>query len=171
MRPTALLALIAPLALVVACSQEPAKEPASAPAAAPETPPVLGGVALDAPLRAVGTEPFWAVEINPDGLVYSGVDRPEQRAANPGPVIQGTTAVYATATGAGTTLVVTLMDTDCSDGMSDRTYPLTARVEIGDETLNGCAAPVAFLDSTDERGEPRTPQGPAEGSAEALAEG
>jgi uncharacterized membrane protein len=31
--------------------------------------------------------------------------------------------------------------------MSDRTYPLTARVEAGSQTLNGCAASVAFLNS------------------------
>lgn len=157
MRPTVLLALIAPLALAVACSQEPPQEAATTPA--PETPTVLGGVDLGQPLRAIGTEPFWAVEIRPDALVYSGLDRPEQRASNPEPVIQGTTAVYATATGAGTTLVVTLIDTDCSDGMSDRTYPLAARVEIGEETLNGCAASVDFLMNTDEQGQPRPPAG------------
>jgi uncharacterized membrane protein len=61
--------------------------------------------------------------------------------------VQGTTAVYASAAEDGTALVVTLIATECSDGMSDRTYPLTARVELGGQTLNGCAASVAFLDS------------------------
>ena len=141
MRPI-LLAL--PLLALAACSQgttESAAPPADAPAV------VLAGVDLNQPLRAVGTEPFWGVDITPSGLTYSGLDRPEQRAANPGPVIQGTTAVYATATEGGTTLVVTLIATECSDGMSDRVYPLTARVELGEETLNGCAASVAFLNS------------------------
>ena len=55
----------------------------------------------------------------------------------------------------GQALSVTLIETACSDGMSDRTYPLTARVEIGAEVLNGCAASVDFLMNTDERGEPR----------------
>ena len=39
-----------------------------------------------------------------------------------------------------TPLNVMLIATECSDGMSDRVYPLTARVEIGDDTLTGCAA-------------------------------
>ncbi len=50
----------------------------------------------------------------------------------------GTTAVYSGTTDSGQTLVLTLIATECSDGMSDRLYPLTARVELGEETLNGC---------------------------------
>ena len=141
MRP--LLLTLSVLALS-ACSQD-ATETA---APANESPPVfLAGVDLAQPLRALGTEPFWAVDITPSGLAYSGLDRPAQRAPNPGPVIQGTTAVYATATESGPALVVTLIATECSDGMSDRVYPLTARIELGEETLNGCAASTAFLDS------------------------
>ena len=139
----ALVASAALLALT-ACS-EPAVESA-APAPAP-APTILGGVDLGQPLRAIGTEPFWSVEITPETLAYSAVDSSGLRADNPGPTLQGTTAVYAAAAGDGTTLVVTLIATECSDGMSDRTYPLTARVEVGRQTLNGCAASVAFLNS------------------------
>lgn len=136
--------LVLPLLALAACSQgagEPVPDPADSP------PVMLAGVDLNQPLRALGTEPFWGVDITPSGLTYSGVDRPGQRAANPGPVVQGTTAVYATANEGGATLVITLIATECSDGMSDRVYPLTARVELGDETLNGCAAPIAALNS------------------------
>ena len=42
-------------------------------------------------------------------------------------------------------LNVVLIATECSDGMSDRTYPLTAKVEIGDDELTGCAAPASML--------------------------
>ena len=145
MRPISAIILPAvflPLALVAACS-EPAEKAPPPPAVVPAA--MLGGVDLNAPMRALGTEPFWGVDFTADSLVYSGVDRPEQRASKPEPVIQGTTAVYTAATQGGTVLVVTLIATECSDGMSDRTYPLTARVEIGPETLNGCAASTAFL--------------------------
>jgi len=136
------------LALIAAaCSEAPVETPAPAEAPAPV---VLGGVDLNAPLRALGTEPFWGVDISPDGLVYSAVDSEGMRADNPGPTIQGTTAVFASATEDGTALVVTLIATECSDGMSDRIYPLTARVELGGQTLNGCAADFAFLN-----GDPR----------------
>lgn len=152
MRALAFLAPAAVLALA-ACSQGEAPEP-SAPEPA-ESEIVLGGVDLNEPLRALGNEPFWAVNIDEGGLVYSGVDRPEQTAPNAGPRIAGTTAIWSGETDKGQALSVTLIETDCSDGMSDRTYPLTARVEIGEETLNGCAASVDFLMNTDERGEPR----------------
>lgn len=139
------IALVAAAGLVLAvaaCSESTVETPEPA---APAAPVILGGVNLNGSLRALGTEPFWGVDINPDGLVYTAVDSPEIRAANPGPTVQGTTAVYASATEDGTALVVTLIATECSDGMSDRTYPLTARVELGGQTLNGCAADYAFL--------------------------
>ncbi len=135
--PMAVLAL-------AACTDPAPTEPAPAPT---PTPAVLGGVDLTQPVRALGTEPFWSVEITPQDLAYTAVDAVEIRAPNPGPTIQGTTAVYAAAAPDGTALVVTLIATECSDGMSDRTYPLTARVELGPQTLNGCAASVAFLTS------------------------
>ncbi|WP_262422245.1 hypothetical protein [Brevundimonas denitrificans] len=76
---------------------------------------------LTEPLRALGTEPFWAVNIDGDGLVYSGVDRPEERAPNAGPQMAGTTAMWSGQTDQGRVLSVTLIETPCSDGMSDRT--------------------------------------------------
>lgn len=139
------LVLAAGLA-VAACSQPEAVAPA------PVETRALAGVNLDETVRVLGTEPFWSVEITPDALVYSGVDRPERRADNPGPSMQGTVATWTTATSDGAPLVITLSATDCSDGMSDRTYPLAARVEIGGETLTGCAASAAAIMSVGEQG-------------------
>lgn len=130
--------------------------------AAPEPtapPPVLAGVNLTEPVRVTGTEPFWAIDLTGEELVYAGVDRPEQRAPQPKASLQGTVARFATRTTAGTPLELTLAATECSDGMSDRIYPLTAIVKVGEETLNGCAAPTAALSVA---GAP----GPAASSAE-----
>lgn len=148
MRLALIFATAAALTILAACSQ-PASNKAPA---APVEARTLAKVDLDQPLRVLGTEPFWAVEITPAGLTYSGVDRPEQKAANPGPALQGTVATWTTETEAKTPLVVTLTATDCSDGMSDRTYPLTARVEIGGESLTGCAAAVAAIEKAGESG-------------------
>ncbi|MEH6665088.1 MAG: hypothetical protein V7678_09560 [Brevundimonas sp.] len=146
------LAFLAVLSLA-ACSQDEAPDTSGPEAAAPRA--ELGGVDLTEPLRALGTEPFWAVNIGDDGLVYSGVDRPEERAPNAGPQMAGTTASWSGRTDRGRELDVTLIETPCSDGMSDRTYPLTARVQIGEEVLNGCAASVEFLTGADEQGRPQ----------------
>ncbi len=157
--PLRLLSVAAASLILVGCS-DPGKERmvergAPAPGGAPSAEPaVLNGVDLSEPLHVLGTEPFWSVRIRADRLEYEGVDRPLRRAANPGPQVQGTTAVWATATDDGQALVVTLAATPCSDGMSDRIYPFTARVEIGAESLNGCAAPQSFIDTTGEDGRP-----------------
>lgn len=148
MRLAILFAAAATLTTLAACSQPTAEKAPAAPAEAR----TLAKVDLDQPLRVLGTEPFWAVEITPAGLTYSGVGRPEQKAANPGPALQGTVAVWTTQTEARTPLVVTLMATDCSDGMSDRTYPLTAKVEIGGESLTGCAASISAIEKAGESG-------------------
>lgn len=145
-------ALTALAALSLAACSPPAEAP-KAPEPAPAEPaPVLGGVDLSQPLRAIGTEPFWAVELTGAEMVYSGVDRPEQRAPQGDPVVRGTMATWESTTGAGNPLKVTLTATDCSDGMSDRTYPLTAMVEVGGELLMGCAATVSAIMSTGESG-------------------
>ena len=147
MRIPALFSL-ATLALA-ACSPSP-----DTPAAPPidVSPATLAGVDLGRPIRALGNEPFWAVTIKPEGIVYSGVDRPEQTADNPGPLLQGTTARYEATTGTGKPLTVALIATTCSDGMSDRTYPLTAVVKVDGETLTGCAASVSALATAGESG-------------------
>ena len=137
--------------LTLAACSPPAETPKE-PDPAPQPSPVLAGVDLTRPLRAVGTEPFWAVELTGSEMVYSGADRPEERAPQGQPTMQGTMAIWEATTGAGNPLKVTLMATDCSDGMSDRTWPLTAMVQIGDETLMGCAATVSAIMSTGESG-------------------
>ncbi|MGZ9114744.1 MAG: COG3650 family protein [Brevundimonas sp.] len=144
-----LIALAVSALILSACSQ--AEEPAPPPPA-PAPGPVLAGVDLAKPTRALGTEPFWSVELTGTEMVYTTPEPPEQRAPQPAPVVQGTTATWETRTAAGTALSVTLVATECSDGMSDRTYPLTAMVKIGETSLTGCAASSAAIMSTGESG-------------------
>ena len=130
----------APLLTLAACS-DPAPTPPPAPAPPPPAPSaVFGGLDLSQPFTVRGTEPFWVVAVTPQTLDYSGVDRPQQTAANPGPVISVGAAVYTVTTSLNNPLVVTLtVDPTCSDGMSETVYPLAAQVQIGSETLTGCA--------------------------------
>jgi uncharacterized membrane protein len=143
-----ILCSLAVLALA-ACSPETDTPDPTEP---PPAPVELGGVDLTQPLRALGTEPFWGVDITAETLVYSGVDRPEQTARHDGPEVQGTVATWSGILADGGRLDLTLMATECSDGMSDRTYPLTARLVVGDETLNGCAATVSAIMNSGESG-------------------
>ena len=147
---TALAPCLAALALA-ACSP-PAETPDPSEPEAPAAPPVLAGIDLTQPLHVAGNEPFWAIRMTGSEMVYSGVDRPEQRAPQGRPTMQGTMAVWETTTGAGNELKVTLSATDCSDGMSDRVWPLTALVEIGEERLMGCAATASAHQAAGESG-------------------
>lgn len=147
---TALAALIAAGLSVAGCYDR--EDNAPQPAPQPTTAAMLGDVDLSRPVRAVGTEPFWGVEITPDALVYTRLDQPDQRAPNRGVTVQGTVATFTTTTNLNRPLNVSLIATECSDGMSDRTYPLTARVQIGDQTLTGCAASASALTAAPESG-------------------
>ncbi|KQW86389.1 COG3650 family protein [Brevundimonas sp. Root1279] len=152
------LSAVALCLLAAACGPS-AEEPEAAPEpAAP--PPVLAGVDLTEPVRALGTEPFWSVDLTGEEVVFRGVDRPEQRAPQPKASVQGTVVRLESQTTAGTPIVITLASTECSDGMSERIYPLTAIVKVGEETLNGCAASTAAIMTAGE-------QGPVTASAEA----
>jgi uncharacterized membrane protein len=106
----------------------------------------LGGVDLGKPMRALGTEPFWGIEMRPQELVFTGVDRPEFHAPNPGARIEGEIAVIAARDPRGLALTIKLTPAKCSDGMSDWVYPLEAEVQLGPETLKGCAAPQTLLE-------------------------
>ena len=150
MRLTALAVSACILAALSACSSE-TSEPAPAPAPV-EPAAVLAGVDLTKPVRVAGTEPFWAIELTGTEMVYSGVDRPEQRAPQPHPLVQGTVANYQATTTSGTKIAIMLAATECSDGMSDRVYPLTAQVKVGEEELSGCAAPSAAVAAAGESG-------------------
>jgi uncharacterized membrane protein len=141
---------LAAVLLVGACSPSndagiKAEEPASAPAATPPTPtPAPAAAAASAPLdpafagdlNALGTEPFWGVEVRGKSLTLTRPDHPDLTGAHQGPRTLGDAAVWD---GAG--LRLTLRKGTCSDGMSDNTYPLTAEVEVAGQTLKGCAKP------------------------------
>ena len=85
-----------------------------------------------------GTEPFWGGEVSGDRLTYSTPDNPEgtdiaiERFAG-----QGGLAFSGTLDGSPFDMTVT--PGECSDGMSDRTYPYTVTLRIGDATREGCA--------------------------------
>jgi heat shock protein HslJ len=106
----------------------------------------------DAHYRAIGTEPFWDLEIGRD-LVFTdrGSDiSVTQRAPAP---IQGTAGpIYRTPR-----LDVNITHTRCSDGMSDRTYPDTVHVTVDGRQYRGCGAPIAFFSQVGETGQPNYP--------------
>ncbi|ESQ74458.1 COG3650 family protein [Asticcacaulis sp. AC402] len=148
------IALIALLALgLAACEPEiSGGEPAAAPEppatpggpTVPEAPKkVIGGVDLSQPVNLVGTEPFWSVKVDGATMTYSS----PEASGKPYP-LETTKIVNSKAELAGGGLSVTLTAGTCSDGMSDRVYPLTAVVKLDGKTLNGCAISAAEMAQT-----------------------
>lgn len=122
---------------------------------------MLGGVDLLQPIRALGNEPFWGVDIQSDRLIFEGVNRPREVASR-GATRPANGAITITGrTDRGRDLAVTLIENVCSDGMSDRVYPLTVQVQIGSERLQGCA-----ISSTEIYAETRSTPSPRTASAQ-----
>lgn len=129
------LRLTVPLVLLLAaCSQTPGEISQDTQA--------FDGIAAEASISVLGTEPFWALEIAPEGdghtAIYSSPENLEgarfavdRFAGNNGVSFSGTLD--------GEAMSAAITPGDCSDGMSDRSYPYTATVSLGDSTLFGCA--------------------------------
>lgn len=135
-------------AFLAACRQS--SSASTQPPVAPPPPPSQAGACLMQgadkidmkPLKAVGTEPFWGARIDGRCVTYN---HPEDQ--------QGTRiwTRYAkigagqswTGTHGGKPFVLKIRpQKDCSDGMSDRVYPLAVDLTVNGEERKGCAAPV-----------------------------
>ena len=126
---------------------QPAAPPADAPAApAAATPVASGGMDISQPITARGTEPFWAVEIT-DGTKFRLMrpDNPDLTAEAPGAAMSPGGVTWVAKSAKGEQLTVTLKMGECSDGMSDLKYQMSAEITLLSETLKGCAAKTADL--------------------------
>jgi len=101
------------------------------------------GIAPNSSITLTGAEPFWGLEIEPEGDgKYSArfnhsedIDGSEFIATR----FAGNNGLGFSGTLDGKAVHVALTPGECSDGMSERTYPFTATLALGDEVLFGCA--------------------------------
>ena len=97
------------------------------------------GALTAGPLRALGTEPFWALDVDSSGLRFktpedtSGVRFPPLALT-----VIGDTVVWSGQM-ESTTIEARIWPEKCSDGMSDREYPYAARVSVSGTMYRGCA--------------------------------
>ena len=142
----------APLSAPPAASSQPVAANEVSPAAAPAGDRqadsanaclMQGGERLSvAPLRGLGTEPFWAVRIEGRCVTYS---HPEDQAGTrvwtrhtPGP--GGGT--WSGVLGGRPFELRIRAEPGCSDGMSDNRYPLAVELTVQGELRHGCAKPM-----------------------------
>jgi uncharacterized membrane protein len=90
-----------------------------------------------------GTEPFWAVTVSRRGIVYTAPDTKPQSFPYVAPIAaQGRpldlVRVYRLQ-GPANHLLIIKKEKACSDGMSDRQYPYSATLVLGNTVREGCA--------------------------------
>jgi uncharacterized membrane protein len=120
------------------CGAESSRQ--SADSSAPAVPFDSTTVAIMAePLRALGTEPFWALDVDSNGLRFITPDDTSGiRFAPIVPTVVSDTVVWS-GQAEGMAIEVRVWTSKCSDGMSDREYPYASRVAIGGIAYRGCA--------------------------------
>jgi len=105
-----------------------------------------GAVKADSALVALGNEPFWNVRVTSGEILYRDPEHQDgYRFPSVAPVEEGDAHVYRARRDippgdpGPRTLELRIRQGTCSDGMSDRTYPMTAELKLGDRAYTGCA--------------------------------
>ncbi len=88
-------------------------------------------------VRFLGTEPFWGGSVAGDQMTY---ETPEKPAGERITVARfaGRGGLSYSGTLAGAKLTMTITPGSCRDGMSDRRFPFTVTLQIGEELRSGC---------------------------------
>ena len=107
------LLLLAPLLALGGCLQHPDPPPA--------------------PYRAIGTEPFWNLLIDPINLTFTQPEGAPVTQPTPKVIIGIAGEIYQTQR-----INVNIVHAQCSDGMSDRVYPDKVQVMVDGRQYNGC---------------------------------
>ena len=93
-------------------------------------------------IRAIGTEPFWGARVEGRCVTYS---TPENQAGvRIWTRFEGTSesGQWTGALGGQPFVMRTRPEPGCSDGMSDRVYPVAVDLIVGGEERSGCAEPL-----------------------------
>ena len=110
--------------------------PSATPVATPKDQAPVGDIPVR--FRAIGTEPFWSVQVQDGTLTYSTPEMPDGLTV-PATMRRSGEAMIHSATIDGKPLELEVTRQTCSDGMSDTVYPLAVIRRIGPDVQRGCA--------------------------------
>lgn len=112
-------------------------KPTASPVASPSSIPSVPAL-VKAHFQALGTEPFWSLEVLDGQLRYSSPDNPDGTTF---PAVGRKAGDAYTYSGMmeGKSVLLSILEGTCSDGMSDTTYPYTATFTLDGKTERGCA--------------------------------
>lgn len=133
------------LLLLVACAraEQPASDTATITATEPEIitdADTLGPQPQPPAFQLIGTEPFWGLRIDGDGMTFTTpVDTAGERFPASTPVMVGDTLRWNSLDRAGRMVEALVVPATCSDGMSDKQWSHRAQLTIGRDRYEGCA--------------------------------
>jgi len=131
------LSVAGALALLAACQQGGDDVATDARVPDADSTAAFDGIAEDETVRFSGTEPFWGGQVSGGSLTYTTPDNPDgariavERFAGRG-------GLSFTGTFEDADFEMTVTPLECSDGMSDRIYPFTVTLKMGDDLREGC---------------------------------
>jgi uncharacterized membrane protein len=132
-------------AFVAACREGAASPAEPAPGAAASAGPCLvqdGKTLSVAGVRAVGTEPFWGARIEGRCVTYSHPEDQKGTRVWTRFMPEPGGGTWSGSLGGSRFELRIRPRPGCSDGMSDRRYPLAAELVVGGEKRSGCAGPL-----------------------------
>ena len=133
MRPT-LLPIVAMMSLA-GC--QPGADEAAVPGDRKDDRP-FSEISAKETVRFLGTEPFWGGSVTGEQMLYETPEKPEgERIAVAR--FAGRGGLSYSGKIADADLTMTITPGSCSDGMSDRRFPFTVTLQIGDALRSGCA--------------------------------
>lgn len=96
------------------------------------------GIGEQEVLQFTGTEPFWGGKVRGGALIYTTLENQDgtEIAVDR---FAGRNGLSFSGELDGEAFVMAVTPAACSDGMSDRTYPFVAILQIGEEQRQGCA--------------------------------
>lgn len=121
--------ILATLALATACQSAGDAE---------RTTEAYNAIGVEETIRFTGTEPFWGGEVSGERLLYSTPENPDGTAIAV-TRFAGNSGLGFSGMLTGARFDMTVTEGECSDGMSDRAYPLTVTLLVGEEQRSGCA--------------------------------
>lgn len=95
------------------------------------------GIAEGEKISLLGNEPFWGAKIADGTLTWSTPDNIDGETV-PVTRFSGNNGLGFSGEVSGEVIQIAVTPGECSDGMSDRTYPFTATITLGDRQLEGC---------------------------------
>ena len=128
---------------VTACNDRPAqKDPTQRPAKSSNACSMQDGKLLRmVPRRAIGTEPFWGARIEGRCVQYSHIEDQKGTRVWTRYTQIGEGEIWSGALNRHLFELRVRNDPSCSDGMSDKRYPMSVELKVAGELRQGCAEP------------------------------